>query len=274
VAKKKKAPKVIPLDTIRGSRDYFRDLKRVTDAANRATAKILTLLDSLELSKSEDENKQLDKVDAFKPSKKLKSKQQRIREAIARAQAEFTRSLDIDDVRKTIAKNANRIDTQNRQQIFKQAKAAIGVERLVNPKTTKERATFVKENVSLIKTIGPEHFAKIQKIVDEGFAKGTRSSVLKERIQAVGGVTERRAALIARDQVGSLNANLARTRHMANGFDSFIWTTVGDDRVRDEHEAINGQTFPYATGAPGEGFPGDPINCRCFAAPVFKKKAS
>lgn len=276
-ATKRRSKKPPPLDTIKGSRDYFRDLKRITDAVARATARILTALDSIELSRSEEENKEdsLDRVDAIKPSKKLTNKQKKIRQVIDSAESSFTRSLDIEDVKATIKKNASRVDKQNRQQVFQQARASIGVERLLNPKTIIEQNNFVKANVSLIKTIGPEHFAKITKIVDEGFAAGTSSRVLKDRIAEVGGVTERRAALIARDQVGSLNANLTKARHVANGFDSFIWTTVGDDRVRDEHEAINGQTFPYSTGAPGEGFPGDPINCRCFAAPVFgRKKAS
>ncbi len=33
--------------------------------------------------------------------------------------------------------------------------------------------------------------------------------------------------------------------------------------------ALEGQRFPLDEGAPGEGLPGEPILCRCFAEPVL-----
>lgn len=266
----KASQKKLKLDTFLGSRDFFRDLLRLTKVLAKLTARIVSTVGEDIVEEREDS---LDRVDAVKRPKVLKGKRKRrllvVQQAIDKAEVDFTRTIPIEEVQTIIRKNAGKIDKQNREQVFKQAKAAIGITRLEDPKTSKERATFVRDNVNVIKTIGPDHFSKIRKIVDEGFQKGTSSRVLKDRIAEVANVTERRAALIARDQVGSLNANLTKARHVANGFTSFIWRTVGDERVRDEHEAIDGQTFPYSTGAPGEGFPGDPIACRCFAEPVF-----
>jgi len=51
------------------------------------------------------------------------------------------------------------------------------------------------------------------------------------------------------------------------GVEKFIWRTANDERVRPEHSARDGNTYTWAN-AP-EGGPGAPINCRCFAEPVF-----
>lgn len=83
--------------------------------------------------------------------------------------------------------------------------------------------------------------------------------------------TEKHARLVAHDQVNKLNGKLNQTRQEAAGITNFIWRTQGDDRVREAHEAINGQTFKWAEGAPIEGLPGEPINCRCHGEPVVDK---
>jgi SPP1 gp7 family putative phage head morphogenesis protein len=43
---------------------------------------------------------------------------------------------------------------------------------------------------------------------------------------------------------------------------------VGDERVRDEHEGLDGEQFDY-DDLPSEGLPGEPIQCRCYAEPVL-----
>lgn len=83
--------------------------------------------------------------------------------------------------------------------------------------------------------------------------------------------TEKHARLIAHDQVNKLNGRLNQTRQEAAGITEFTWRTQGDDRVREEHEAINGQQFSWAEGAPSIGLPGEPVNCRCHAEPVINR---
>ena len=84
--------------------------------------------------------------------------------------------------------------------------------------------------------------------------------------------TEKHARLVAHDQINKLNGRLNQTRQEAAGITSFKWRTQGDDRVREEHEAIAGQTFLWAEGAPVEGLPGEPVNCRCHAEPVIDRE--
>lgn len=83
--------------------------------------------------------------------------------------------------------------------------------------------------------------------------------------------TEKHSRVVALDQINKLQGKLNQTRQEAAGITEFIWRTQGDDRVRPEHEAINGQKFTWADGAPGQGLPSEPVQCRCHAEPVVNK---
>lgn len=96
---------------------------------------------------------------------------------------------------------------------------------------------------------------------------GLRVEELRDMLLERGGVSESRAELIARDQTLKTNAAVARAGHEDAGFTHFAWSTAMDERVRPEHEILEGQVFSYAEGSP-EGLPGDPVNCRCVALPV------
>jgi SPP1 gp7 family putative phage head morphogenesis protein len=52
----------------------------------------------------------------------------------------------------------------------------------------------------------------------------------------------------------------------------FVWTTAGDERTRESHRAIDGQTFSWDDPPVvdnEEAIPGEPPNCRCVAFPVL-----
>lgn len=85
-------------------------------------------------------------------------------------------------------------------------------------------------------------------------------------------VGESRAALIAVDQIGKFNGIITKLRQEKLGIKSYIWRSVGDERVRVTHKAFNGNKFSWDKGSP-EGHPGQPIRCRCFAEPLFEEIA-
>jgi SPP1 gp7 family putative phage head morphogenesis protein len=126
---------------------------------------------------------------------------------------------------------------------------------------------FVKANTKLIKDSPAKAFQDIEGILSRGLAKGDRHGTIAKEITQRLEVTKSRARLIARDHVSKHNAQLTRQRHLANGITHSIWRTVGDERVRPEHEDRDGKRFSNTTGIEGE-FPGEPINCRCFAEPI------
>jgi hypothetical protein len=52
----------------------------------------------------------------------------------------------------------------------------------------------------------------------------------------------------------------------------FVWRTSRDERVRDEHDDLDGESFAWES-PPAEGIPGEAINCRCSAEPDFSEVA-
>jgi SPP1 gp7 family putative phage head morphogenesis protein len=82
------------------------------------------------------------------------------------------------------------------------------------------------------------------------------------------GVNEKRAALIACDQVGKLNSQLAQYEQVNQGVDSYIWQTMMDNRVRPEHAERQGKRY-YWNDPPSGGHPGWSYRCRCVAIPLY-----
>ena len=94
---------------------------------------------------------------------------------------------------------------------------------------------------------------------------------LSARLTQRTSIPRNRAALIARDQTAKLNSTLSHERALAAGAERYEWSTSGDERVRQLHRDLDGNTYRYGepTGAEGGGEPGQPVLCRCVALPVF-----
>lgn len=166
-------------------------------------------------------------------------------------------------------KFAERANDWNKKELGKQVSAAMGVKLESIERPTVDRIpAFVKENVALIKTVPERAVARVEALAQEAYSSGMRPETLAKRLQEIGDMSENDAMRIARDQIGKLNAQVNEDRQKALGVTRAVWRTVGDNRVRDEHEAREGQEFDWAEGIDGE-FPGEPIQCRCWAEPVI-----
>ena len=79
------------------------------------------------------------------------------------------------------------------------------------------------------------------------------------------------AKIIANDQTGTIISDLNTYRNKQAGAGSYIWQTMEDDRVRTAHQDLDGKQFDYddPNGGDDGQLPGQPINCRCVATPVF-----
>lgn len=103
--------------------------------------------------------------------------------------------------------------------------------------------------------------------------RGVPSQIPTKRRTKAGKVitvrVEAHADLIARDQLAKLNLALTRSRQIAAGITHFRWKDRDDSRVRPAHRALDRRVFSWAEGAPGEGFPGEPVSCRCHAEAVL-----
>lgn len=127
---------------------------------------------------------------------------------------------------------------------------------------------FTRENVLLIKDIGEKAARDLEREIQDAVADGISTRTLTAIIQKRMDITKRRAATIARDQIGKLNAGITRIRMQAANIDKYEWVAAMDERTRPEHEKLNGTIRTWDQGPR----PGEPINCRCVAVPVFEDK--
>jgi len=105
-------------------------------------------------------------------------------------------------------------------------------------------------------------------VVEQAHMQGVRVEVLASDLVERFGVSNSRAQLIARDQVLTLNSQLNRSKQQSAGIREYRWSTSRDERVRESHQDLDGQTFSWDVGSP-EGHPGEPVNCRCTAIPII-----
>lgn len=127
---------------------------------------------------------------------------------------------------------------------------------------------WAKENVNLIKSVESNYFDRLENIISSAVREGTLTKNVVIQIQALTGVSERRAQLIAVDQIGKLNGQLTMYRQVKAGINEYIWRTSGDNRVRPSHRLRDRKRFKW-NNPPPDGHPGMPIRCRCTAIPVI-----
>ncbi len=193
----------------------------------------------------------------------------KVRALINQVEAAAARAVTQRDVQMIAERFAVETSTHQRVQLGRQVKAALGVELPIGDKGLRTRIEgFAAENAALIKGLSQETISAIEKASLRAVQDGKLYGDLQQEITERFNIGERRARLIARDQIGKLAGQLNADRQRGLGITEFIWRTVNDGRVRDEHETRDGEKYSYEDPPDGE-LPGEPIQCRCSAEPVF-----
>lgn len=135
------------------------------------------------------------------------------------------------------------------------------------------RDNWIAENTRLIKSIPEQYLGDVEGIVRRGVSQGLASKEISKQIKERTGVSDRRAQLIATDQVGKANGALTEHRQTDLGVKEYEWQDSDDSRVRPTHKDADGKTYswdkpPSFTG----GHPGFAVRCRCWAKPKFPKQ--
>lgn len=126
-------------------------------------------------------------------------------------------------------------------------------------------------NTKLIKSIPETLLGDVEGIVSRGIQAGTRVEDIAAQIKARYPVSDSKATLIARDQVGKWFGNLSRLRQQDAGVTEYEWSTANDERVRPAHQARHGKVFRWDQPPP-DGHPGQPVQCRCQAIAVIPEE--
>lgn len=123
-------------------------------------------------------------------------------------------------------------------------------------------------NIRLVEDALRDYAQDVRDVFDDSENFDLAPAELKSLLVDRGNVSASRAELIARDQTLKLNAKINETHQTSAGVTSYVWSTSGDERVREEHAALAGETFNWSS-PPEPGHPGEDYQCRCVALPVM-----
>lgn len=153
------------------------------------------------------------------------------------------------------------------------ADAGFTVQFKMNPAYKDSFAATMAENVDLIKSIPAKYFQEIQGAVMRNYIAGRDFQTMVKAIKKIGGVTDKRAKLIARDQSNKATAALTRLRYVDAGIQKAIWMhSHAGKEPRISHVKADGKEFDIVKGCLIDGeyiLPGEKINCRCSMRPVI-----
>lgn len=135
----------------------------------------------------------------------------------------------------------------------------------------------VPENVALIRSIQQSYHKDIEGIVSRNFLKGRDLATMADEIKERGGVTTKRAALIARDQSNKATAqmNAARQSELNLRFATWLHSSGAKEPRRYHVQAGREQwVFDTQVGIDfGDGFghvlPGEAIRCSCHGRTII-----
>lgn len=190
------------------------------------------------------------------------------------------------------------VDAFNKTQFDKFAQQAIKNQFI--PDSTFSRPlveAWAQTNYELITSLPQEYIKKANTIVSEGVQRGRLYSDITDDLRKLDKtLSQSRARLIARDQIGKLNGVLAQQRMEDADLNLYTWLTSKDERVRGNpsgrypraipshfimegilckwkdktvYSDDKGKTWKARTGKMPQAHPGEEIQCRCGPIPYW-----
>lgn len=279
-ARQKRLPRQIP--PTRHEEDYTRALVRIVRRMRAAWAPVIRALPDLVAGAAAARG---DRMDAGETSK--------LKRLVSAAADHMSKAIRTDEIEATARKFAQRTGNYQKVQLANQVRAALGVDPVFKDRGLAARVDqFTHENVALVSSIPERLHGELEALVTRAVSSGQLSGgrgksphTLRAEIVQRFDVSESRAKVIARDQIGKFYAGVNHARQKEMGVNRFVWRTVGDERVRGapggkysdadpSHYDLDGEEFDYDdppnAGPDGETcLPGEAIQCRCWAEPVF-----
>jgi SPP1 gp7 family putative phage head morphogenesis protein len=158
-------------------------------------------------------------------------------------------------------------DAVNKREWRRVVREAYGVDVLRGePRLPELLSAWENENLGLIKSVPAQAVDRLRSRMTTGLTFGTSLRDLRGMVIEQTGASEKRANVIARDQIGKLNGQLAQYRQSNAGVTQYVWRTMQDERVRPTHRERDGKTYRWKGS---DIKPGQEIFCRCVADPIF-----
>lgn len=178
---------------------------------------------------------------------------------------------------------AEELKSHEDNQFQKQMQNGIGVSFQTNatwwPDT---KSNWIQNNYSLIVSNARNYVNQINNVAEQAVVSGWSVSQLQEQIKkATNGLSGNKCRLLARDQIGKLQGQVAEAQMEEIGLEMYVWSTSGDERVRSTHIPMdgllcrwddatvyskdNGKTWINRPANAVRLHPGQDIQCRCVA---------
>jgi SPP1 gp7 family putative phage head morphogenesis protein len=195
-------------------------------------------------------------------------------EVVRRARIAAEGALPERQIQMLAQEHAVRVSNHTRSELERQINAVAKVQLFEEPNGLSAHIdAFVSDNVRLVRSLAFDQLDDLKGIILRHARQGLRVEALRDEIRERFEITKRRAARIARDQVGKLNGEIAQLRQQAAGVRRYTWSTSGDERVRKSHRKLNGTVQLYSkrpdVGGGKHCHPGEDVLCRCQAIPVI-----
>jgi len=122
-----------------------------------------------------------------------------------------------------------------------------------------------------IKGFLDDEIRKVRERIQENVFKGVRYDNIVEELEDKYQISKRRAVFIARQETRLLNSEMKVSNYQKAGIQKFIWHARHDDKVRHDHEILDGKVFrfddlPIVDSRTGKrGVPAQNCyGCRCY----------
>lgn len=211
----------------------------------------------------------------------------KIRNCFVGIRDRLNREWEGDSLERKIQQCADYTDQRQLSDWRKSVRSAIGLDIVddyfVGRQYSGMLAEWVRQNVGFVTSIEEECLTDLEEVIIEGFTAGKSPKAIANRLQERFGASQSKAKSLARDQIGTLTAQLTQTRHQAAEVSEYYWDTSGDSNVRPCHAELDGKRFRYDNPPPmwymtkaGKKYtgrhcnPGEDYGCRCIARPVFE----
>ena len=152
----------------------------------------------------------------------------------------------------------------------------------LSPRLQEITSASANEAADLIRLIPDKYLKEVSAATQRSISNGKGMSELIPFLNEKYGQNIRHARNVAHDQTRKTFANINKERLTSAGIKEFVWKhSHGGKNPRELHKKLDGQTFSYddppyigdmyakkgKVGTKIYGFPGQMINCRCYARP-------
>lgn len=182
----------------------------------------------------------------------------------------------LDGLAPTLAEQFVRHNAKHTERAFQAAlkQAGFTVRFGMTQRSQEAFSGVVGANVGLIRSIGQEYLSKVESVVWQSVNAGYDMGKLAQELKKSHGISQRRAAFIARDQTNKAKAVIEKSRREELGITEAVWLhSHAGKEPRPSHVNANGKRFQVARGMYLDGEwvqPGEMINCRCNSRAVIK----